>query len=103
MIQYIDGIQFNPERNEKRVKHFKCLHAFPEKLKLIQVCHILGLNVLVFVGELPSRVLFTKMLRRAKKLWNGSWCGARLGGSKSNAVNLILRLFLYHFLHTMSS
>ncbi len=31
------------------------------------------------------------------------WCGARLGGSKSNTVNLILRLFLYHFLHTMSS
>ncbi len=30
-------------------------------------------------------------------------CGARLGGSNSNAVNLILRLFLYHFLHTMSS
>jgi hypothetical protein len=29
-------------------------------------------------------------------------CGARLGGSKSNAINLILRLFLYHFLHTMS-
>ena len=32
-----------------------------------------------------------------------SRCGARLGGSKSNAVNLILRLVLYHFLHTMSS
>jgi hypothetical protein len=31
------------------------------------------------------------------------WCGAHLGGSKSNAVNLILGLFLYHFLHTMSS
>jgi hypothetical protein len=30
-------------------------------------------------------------------------CGARLDGSKSNAFNLILRLFLYHFLHTMSS
>ncbi len=30
-------------------------------------------------------------------------CGAGLGGSKSNAVNLILRLFWYHFLHTMSS
>jgi hypothetical protein len=28
--------------------------------------------------------------------------GARMGGSKSNAVNLILRLFLYHILHTMS-
>ncbi len=31
------------------------------------------------------------------------WCGACLGESKSNAVNLILRLFLYNFLHTMSS
>jgi hypothetical protein len=31
------------------------------------------------------------------------WYGARVGGSKSNAVNLILRLFLYHILHTMSS
>jgi hypothetical protein len=29
--------------------------------------------------------------------------GARMGGSKKNAVNLILRLFLYHILHTMSS
>jgi hypothetical protein len=34
---------------------------------------------------------------------NGKRCGARLGGSKSNAINPILRLFLYHFLHTMSS
>ncbi len=31
------------------------------------------------------------------------WYGACMGGSKSNAVNLILRLFLYHILHTMSS
>jgi hypothetical protein len=29
-------------------------------------------------------------------------CGAHLGGSKSNALNLILRLCLYIFLHTMS-
>ncbi len=29
--------------------------------------------------------------------------GARVGGPKYYAVNLILRLFLYHFLHTMSS
>jgi hypothetical protein len=29
------------------------------------------------------------------------WCGARLSASKSNAVNLILRLFLYHFLHML--
>ncbi len=33
----------------------------------------------------------------------GQRCGARLSASKSNAVNLILRLFLYRFLHTMSS
>jgi hypothetical protein len=30
------------------------------------------------------------------------WYGARMGGSKSNTVTLILRLFLYHILHTMS-
>jgi hypothetical protein len=36
-------------------------------------------------------------LKRSKH----SWCGARLGGSKSNAFNLILRLLLYHFLHMM--
>jgi hypothetical protein len=29
--------------------------------------------------------------------------GARVGGPKYYAFNLILRLFLYHFLHTMSS
>jgi hypothetical protein len=29
-------------------------------------------------------------------------CGAPQCETKSNAVNLILRLFLYHFLHTMS-
>jgi hypothetical protein len=29
--------------------------------------------------------------------------GARVGGSKSNTVNVILRLCLYHILHTMSS
>ncbi len=29
--------------------------------------------------------------------------GARVGGPKYYAVNLILRLFLYHFLRTMSS
>jgi hypothetical protein len=29
--------------------------------------------------------------------------GARMGGPKYYAVNLILRLFLYHFLHIMSS
>jgi hypothetical protein len=29
--------------------------------------------------------------------------GACMGGPKYYAVNLILRLFLYHFLHTMSS
>ncbi len=31
------------------------------------------------------------------------WYGARVGGPKKHAVTLILRLFLYHFLHSMSS
>ncbi len=30
-------------------------------------------------------------------------CGAHLSAAKNNTVNLILRLLLYHFLHTMSS
>ena len=32
-----------------------------------------------------------------------NWYGASQCGAQSNMVNLILRLFLYHFLHTMSS
>ncbi len=35
-----------------------------------------------------------------KRLCSGY--GAHVGGPKYYAVNLILRLFLYHFLHTMS-
>ncbi len=34
---------------------------------------------------------------------SGYWYGACVGGSLSNAVNLILRLFLYRLLHSMSS
>ncbi len=30
-------------------------------------------------------------------------CGASLGGTLCDIINLILRLFLYHFLHTLSS
>jgi hypothetical protein len=30
------------------------------------------------------------------------WYGASQCGAQINTVNLILRLFLYHFLHTMS-
>jgi hypothetical protein len=31
------------------------------------------------------------------------WCGASLSGTLCDIINLILRLFLYHFLHTLSS
>jgi hypothetical protein len=67
-IQHTDDVGVNPERNGKRVKHIKRLHVFPEKLKLIQVSHILGLNVLVFLGELAIQVLGAKMLCRTKEL-----------------------------------
>jgi hypothetical protein len=40
--------------------------------------------------------------RLKKTMRSMMWYGARVGGSKSNAVNHILRLFLYHILHTMS-
>jgi hypothetical protein len=36
-------------------------------------------------------------------VYGDAWYGARKGGSKSNAINLILSLFLYHILNTMSS
>ncbi len=32
-----------------------------------------------------------------------TWYGAHVGGSKINAIHLIIRLFLYHLLHMMSS
>ncbi len=31
------------------------------------------------------------------------WCGASLGGTLCDIINLILGLFLYHFLHMLSS
>jgi hypothetical protein len=72
MVHNTEGMRINPDRNEKRVKHVKRIHAFPEKLKLIQVLHILGLNILVFVGEFSIRVLDTKMLCRTKELRESS-------------------------------
>ncbi len=46
------------------------------------------------VIDCPAEEMWADILTR---------CDACLGESKSNAVNLILRLFLYYFLHTMSS
>ncbi len=55
--------------------------------------------------------IFSMMMINEHKVWtclstgtNGmtTGYGARVGGSKSNAVNLILSLFLYHIKHTMS-
>jgi hypothetical protein len=45
---------------------------FSEKLMLIPVSHILGLNILVFVGEFSIHVIGTKMLCRTKKLTESS-------------------------------
>ena len=77
LIPHTDCVGVNPERNNKRVEHIKHIHAFPEKLKLIQVSYILGLNVHIFVGELAVRVLGAKMPCRAKELWDGS-CGSQV-------------------------
>ncbi len=54
--------------------------------------------------EAASKVTLsaTTALKKLAKAQTGGY-GARVGGSKINAVNLILRLFLYHILHTMSS
>jgi hypothetical protein len=57
-------------------------------------------------GPLTSQGLLNTMAALGLipiKFANCGGCGACLGGSKSNAVNLVLRLSLYHFLHMMSS
>jgi hypothetical protein len=40
----------NQLRNIGGTEHVECLKAFPVKLKLVQVAHVLGLNILVLVG-----------------------------------------------------
>ncbi len=67
-VHDMEGMRINPNRNEKRVEHVVCFHEFPEKLKLIQVSHILGLNILVFVGKFSICALGTKILRHTKEL-----------------------------------
>jgi hypothetical protein len=56
------------------------------------------------VTSLGLALMFLR-LSLVGKCFPAEWIrrGARLRGSKSNAVNLILRLFLYYFVHTMSS
>jgi hypothetical protein len=54
-------------------------------------------------AERNSSIRFCKLIGQCPSMELRYGCGARLGGSKSNAINLISRLFLYHFLHTMSS
>ena len=68
MVHNTEGMRINPDRNEERVEHVERFHAFPEKLKLSQVSHILGLNILVFVGEFSICVFGTKMLCHTKEL-----------------------------------
>ncbi len=55
----------------------------------------------IFVLNPPNNVQelrhFFGMVQYYRGMWARRRCGARLGGSKSNAVNLILRFFLYIF------
>ncbi len=44
-----------------------------------------------------------KISRDSIENGRGARYGAREGGAPSNAINLFLRLFLYHFLHTTVS
>ncbi len=48
------------------------------------------------------RRLFLRRLAAVNGNSGSGGYGARMVGSLSNAVNLILRFFLYHFLHIMS-
>ncbi len=98
-------------------QHHQALHGFAFSL-LRQASHCAlflssssqALQLCIALSSAPSalchRVLHFKPGYQTLHLsfvpLRASWCSACLGGSKSNAVNLILRLYLYHFLHTMS-
>ncbi len=86
---------------QKWVFHAIYQLAFPE-LYSNEVC---SQNCFIITDEdeaeyrsFESVIETSKVFTRSKVL---RWV-ARLGGSKINAINLILRLFLYHYLHTMS-
>ncbi len=65
--------------------------------------HMKWLPVHFFLAWFMMEMIQTQPCIHAwDKAWE-VWYGARLSAAKSNSVNLILRLFLYHFLHTMSS
>jgi hypothetical protein len=67
-VHNTECVRINPDRNEKRVEHVQRIHAFSKKPKLIQISHVLGLNILVFVGEFSIHVLGMKMLCRTNEL-----------------------------------
>ena len=76
MIIDTDGVRVYPDRNEEWIEHVKRLQA-TDKLELIQVSHILGLNVLIFVGEFSICILSAVMLCRAENI-RESYCGCRM-------------------------
>ncbi len=78
------GLQMN--------SHANFTYSFPQ-LKIILILTMIRSNRFSFITLLPAQA----------SPFQRYWCGARLSAAKSNAVNLILRLFLHHFLHTMSS
>jgi hypothetical protein len=63
-----NGMGVDPDRNEEQFKHVKRFQALTKKLELIQVSHLLRLNVLVFVAELSICILGKEMLCRAKEI-----------------------------------
>jgi hypothetical protein len=72
MIIDANGVGAHKHRNEERFKHVKRFQALSKKLELIQVSHVLKLNVLVFVGELSICILGTEMLGCTKEIRESS-------------------------------
>jgi hypothetical protein len=78
------------------------------------LAHIAAVLQLIKEKGLPKKcqVLTKAVVKRSEALKNLqeaagsrdtiSRCGASLGGTLCDIINLILRLFLYHFVHTLS-
>ncbi len=92
-------VMSKPNRLERNDFQTKCLCREPQRQCADWTGHILPtVGWTIFPRTWVNILLITWMKNHSEK----PRYGARKGGSLSNTVKLILRLFLYHFLHTMS-
>ncbi len=103
VVEAIDNAEETETANKDEIQvitnntYINGFMAAVDNFNNINITGVAADNLDEFAGEILQRMVAEENSAQ------GGRCGACLGGSKSNAVNLISRLCLYHFLHTMSS